>query len=86
MKELERQFKALANRRRLAILKHLKRNGRSPVGAIAKKINLSLKATSKHLAVLYSADMLERESIGLMTCYRLADKKPTVLLQALGHL
>lgn len=61
MKELERQYKALANRRRLAILKFLMTHRQATVGEIAKEIKLTLKATSKHLRVLASADFVDRE-------------------------
>ncbi len=50
-RELEKQLKALANRRRLAILKYLKSKREASVGDIAEEINLSFKSTSKHLAV-----------------------------------
>jgi len=59
--QLERYLKAVANRRRLAILKYLKLNREAPVGEIAGAIHLSLKATSKHLGILASADILARE-------------------------
>ena len=38
IKELERKLKALANKRRLAILKYLKEDGRASVGDIAGEI------------------------------------------------
>lgn len=67
----ERVLKALANRRRLAILLYLHRAGKTPVGYIAKEIRLSLKATSKHLGILYSAGLLEKEQIALSVLYSL---------------
>ena len=72
MRELEKQLKALANRRRLSILKYLKEHREAPVGKIADEINLSFKATSKHLGVLYSADIVERDQKSLQMFYRLA--------------
>ncbi len=75
-KELERQLKALANRRRLAILRYLKEHREAPVGEIADEINLSFKATSKHLAILAAADIVEKEQRSLQMFYRLADDKP----------
>ena len=76
-KELERTLKALANRRRLAILRCLKKDEEAAVGDIAEEINLSLKATSKHLAILAAADLVEREQRSLMMFYRLApEQKP----------
>ena len=60
MKNLERLLKALANRRRLEILKVLKkeREGELSVGEIAERIGLSFKATSRHLSILIGADIL----------------------------
>ena len=72
MKELEKNFKALANKRRLAILKYLKTKKEASVGDIAEKINLSLKSTSRHLGVLAAADILEKEQRSLQVFYRLA--------------
>ena len=71
-KELEKVLKALANKRRLAIIKYLKVNHKAPVGDIAGGIKLSFKATSKHLGILYAADILEREQQNLQMFYRLA--------------
>lgn len=69
---LERTLKALANRRRLAILGHLKRQPEATVGEIAGAIKLSFKSTSKHLAILATADMVDRDQRSLQMYYRLA--------------
>ncbi len=71
-RELEKQLKALANRRRLAILKYLKSKREASVGEIAEEINLSFKSTSKHLAVLAVLDIVERDQRSLQMFYRLA--------------
>lgn len=71
MKELERIYKAFANRRRLAILKLLSQRRELTVGTIAKAIKLSFKATSKHLNILASADILEKEQRSLDVYYSL---------------
>ncbi|MDP3727587.1 MAG: metalloregulator ArsR/SmtB family transcription factor [bacterium] len=77
MKDLERPLRAMANRRRLAILKYLKQNREAPVADIAGAIRLSFKATSKHLAVLAAADLVERDQRSLQMFYRIAsDLKP----------
>lgn len=75
-KELERALKALANKRRLAILKYLKGRHRAPVGEIAGAIKLSFRATSKHLLLLSAADILDKEQQGLQIYYHLADPLP----------
>lgn len=72
IREFERILKALANRRRLAIVQYLKREGEAPVGDIAGEIHLSFKATSKHLAVLFAADIVDREQRSLQMYYRIA--------------
>jgi len=71
MKQTEKTLKALANRRRLAIIKYLDKNTKATVGDIAQEIKLSFKATSKHLIILLNADILDREQINLQMCYRL---------------
>ncbi len=79
MKGLEKTLKALANRRRLAILKYLKENREASVGDIAGEISLSLKATSKHLSILAALDILEKNQRRSQVFYRLAsEQKPAV--------
>lgn len=75
-KELEKQLKALANRRRLAILKYLKEKREAPVAEIADEIKLSFKATSKHLGVLAAIDIVERDQRSAQMFYRLASTHP----------
>lgn len=82
MKELERQLKALANRRRLAIIKYLKTNREANVSELARAIKLSFKSTSHHLRLLSNTDFLEKEQKGLFVLYRLADS-PNPLLKTL---
>jgi len=71
-REIERVLKALANRRRLAIVKFLKKRGEKMVGDISEEIKLSFKATSKHLGLLYAADIVEKEQRSLQMFYRLS--------------
>ena len=79
MRKLEKILKALANRRRLAILKYLKENKEASVAEIAEEINLSFKATSKHLSILSAVDIVEREQRSSRMFYRLsAEQKPPV--------
>ncbi len=75
-KDLERVLKAFANRRRLAITQLIQKKKEMSVGSIAGEIRLSLKATSKHLAVLMGANVLEREQRGTQMHYRLAPDMP----------
>jgi DNA-binding transcriptional ArsR family regulator len=85
-KELERILKALANRRRLAILAYLKRVGEATVGEVAEKIHLSFPSTSRHLAILAAADIVVREQRGLEMWYCLDSARPTVVDQSLSQL
>lgn len=71
MKETEKILKALANRRRLTILRYLKKVDKASVGDIAGEIRLSFKATSKHLGILYSSDLIDREQVSLSKIYSL---------------
>lgn len=70
---MERGLKALANKRRLAIVRFIKNEKEAAVGEIADKISLSFKATSKHLNILSGADILEKEQRSLQMFYRLSD-------------
>lgn len=74
MKQVEKTLKALANRRRLAIVKYLKKVREATVGEIAEEIKLSFKATSKHLGVLAAADIVEKEQRSLQMWYYLAPR------------
>ena len=79
MVKLEKTLKAVANRRRLAILEFLKTEKEAPVGDIASKIKLSFRSTSKHLAILSSLDILEKTQKSSQVFYCLsADQHPVV--------
>jgi|CXWL01.1.fsa_nt_gi ArsR family transcriptional regulator len=67
-RELERLLKALANKKRIVIMRHLK-SGPTTVGEIAKAIKLSIKATSHHLQLLSSAGYVVSEQEGLYVRY-----------------
>lgn len=79
MRKLEKILKALANRRRLAILKFLKGNKEASVGEIAHKIDLSFKATSNHLGILSALDIVEKEQRSLQMFYRLSDDQESAV-------
>lgn len=71
MKQTEKLLKALANHRRLAIVVFLCGRENASVGAIAREINLSFKATSRHLSILRAADALDRAQVNLRAYYSL---------------
>ena len=78
MKNLERTIKALANLRRLKIVKFLAKNGNVSVSEIASEIRLSFKATSKHLSILTSAGILDKEQKSTNVIYFLHKQPPQV--------
>ena len=86
MKNLERIFKAVANRRRLAILAFLKNKHEATVGQIAEAIKLSFTATSRHLSVLRSADLIEKDQRGLEVYYSLEASPARLVKNILAEL
>jgi len=86
IRELEKILKALASRRRLAILKYLKEEREASVGEISGEIKVSFKATSKHLAILTAADIVERDQRGLQMFYRIAANPKSVIRVVLSLL
>jgi len=72
-KDLEKVLKALANRRRLAIVKVLKDMREAHVGYIADEINLSFTTTSRHLVIMERAGVLEKTQRDKQVFYRLAE-------------
>ena len=83
-KELEKVLKALANKRRVAILKYLKRVGKASVGNIAEAIKLSFRATSRHLVILSVADILEKKQEGLAVFYFLSKTSHPIVSKLLS--
>jgi len=86
MNNLEKTLKALANKRRLAIIKHLKENKESSVSEISDGINLSFRSTSRHLAILFSASILEKEQKNIQVFYRLSLSQESVAKHVAGIL
>ena len=84
VREVEKINKALANRRRLSILKYLRRVGHANVGDIAKEIALSFAATSRHLRILSLANVVESEQAGLTVGYYLKDPVHTITKSSLN--
>ncbi len=83
MELLEKQLKALANSRRLGILRFLEQVGKASVSDISREIKLSFKATSKHLIILRAGELVESEQQSLMVFYSLHNPKPPLLKQFL---
>ncbi len=81
--QAEKILKSLANRRRLKIVKYLSGGQKASVSELAGHLRLSFKSTSKHLAVLKGADIVESEQVNLACFYRLA-KPFNILLKQLA--
>ena len=81
MKEYEKILKALANRRRLQIVKYLKNNKFATVTNIVSHIKLSYKSTSKHLAVLHGAGLVDKEQKNLYMFYFIVKPLPKIAKQ-----
>lgn len=86
VKELEQNYKALANGRRLTILKFLKSGRARSVSEISKEIELSFKSTSRHLAVLRSVGLVDREQRDLQAYYSVAHNLHVASAQAISLL
>ncbi|MBI2086565.1 MAG: winged helix-turn-helix transcriptional regulator [Candidatus Zambryskibacteria bacterium] len=85
-KELERILKALANKRRLAIISFLRKKKEANVGDIAEVIRLSIKSTSRHLTILFGADLLDREQRNTEVFYSLTSSLPELFLPLIKSL
>ena len=83
-KELEKIFKIFASKRRLDIINLLRRKEAISLNEIAREIKLSLKSTSKHLRILYSVDIVEREYKNLEIYYKLADAQNAFLKKVIN--
>jgi DNA-binding transcriptional ArsR family regulator len=73
-KQLVKILKALANPRRFEILINLKKHRSLNVSAIAEKIDLSFRSTSKHLLKLEDAGLVERRHQSREVFYVLTPK------------
>lgn len=79
-------FKAVSNRRRLRILAYLKKEKEATVGLIAEHIKLSFKSTSRHLAILFSADIVDKDQRGLEVYYSLSLEQHSAIKHILSIL
>ena len=85
-KELERVLKALANKRRLAIISFLRKKKEANVSDVAESIRLSIKSTSRHLTVLSGADILDREQRSSEVFYKISTLIPELFLPLIKSL
>jgi DNA-binding transcriptional ArsR family regulator len=59
--ELEKVLKAVANRRRIAIVRYVRSHPQATLGDVSDSIKLPYKSASKHVSVLLNAEILHRE-------------------------
>jgi DNA-binding transcriptional ArsR family regulator len=85
MRKLEKTLKACANVSRLKILEYLKKNEVASVLDIANATKFSYRAVSKHLGILYSTDMVEREQSGYEMLYRISSHLSPLASSILKH-
>ena len=86
IKTMERLLKAVANQRRLAIIRLLKNKNELTVSEISSAIKLSFRSTSKHLAVLLAMDIVEKEQRSVEVFYRLSVAQEPVIKYLLSCL
>ena len=67
-------MKAVANQRRLLILRLLMKNKEMNVAEIAGNIELSFKSTSRHLSQLAGLDIVGKDQKGLFMYYSVSKK------------
>ncbi len=83
MKDYEKILKALTNRRRLQIIKYLKDKKFATVTMMAEHLKLSFKSTSKHLALMFGAGIVDKEHKNLSMFYSVADPLPKIAKQVI---
>ncbi len=86
MKDLEKTLRALGNKRRLALVHFLKKNREAIVTELAEAINLSFRSTSRHLAVLFAAGIVDKRQQSTEVYYFLAIKRHPTLEHVLSLL
>lgn len=86
VKELEKLFKSLGNRRRLRIIKLLLRNDELAVSDIAQMMKLSVRSTSKHLLHLLNTDLLEKEQRSKNVYYKIPDSADQLMKNLISHI
>ena len=85
-KEIEKVFKALANKRRLLLLSNLKKSKEMSVGDLASEIKLSFRSTSKHLRILLLAEVVESQQRSKQIFYKITPEFVVTLKKVLSSL
>ena len=84
--QCEKEYRALANRRRLRIISFLKRTNNVCVLDIAEMLEVSMQTASKHLRLLFLAGILTRDQVGGEMHYRLTKTLSNHLQDPLTYL
>lgn len=83
---LARQFAALGDPIRFAIVDRLAREGEVPAGALSAAFEVTAPAISRHLSVLHKAGIVHRRSEGQRRLYSLAPESlGQIALWTLSH-
>lgn len=85
-KQITFDLKILAEKHRLEILNLLKTGKSKSVGQIADHLNISFKATSKHLLYFAKKGILKRRYDGPFVLYKISDNLPRVARLIIFHL
>ena len=86
VKELEKLFKSLGNKRRLKIAKTLFESRGLSVSEVAGEIKLSIKATSKHLLNLFNTNILEKEQRSKNVYYKITKEADPLIKTIISHI
>lgn len=82
--ELERTLKALANKRRLTIVRFLLSKKAASVGDIAEHLKLSIAATSRHLRQMANASLVGTEQVHTTVNYSLVRNNELIAILKLN--
>ena len=85
IKELEKLFKSLGNKRRLQIITLLLSGDKLTVSDIAGKIKLSVRSTSKHLLHLLNVELLEKEQHSKNVYYKVSNSTDQLIKDLITH-
>ena len=83
---MHRQFKALGNHTRLAIVKQLSVSGPAIVDILATRVGVRAAAVSAHLQVLMSAGLVRRQEEGRFVVYDIHIDNIQEVIKALARI
>lgn len=86
IRNLEQKLRAIANARRLVILRELQKNKSMTVGDIAESVRLKIAPTSQHLRILKAAGIIEYKRKGKYVTYCLSLKQEEPIRKVLSML